>query len=195
MNSQSAPTALGRYEGAFASLWIAVLRHQLLSSSSSGSLDAYLINADARGLARFLHGKIEDDRFGDRNGLQCRQRADRTALESLRGSKASRARNEQLDDLRAIVGLFLRSGVMYPEEIGRWLRSRIAELNYARPYVLLGKGRFDQSQDCRRASSATSRGPKCSPPSLDDDDWNSCLRHPARKTRLMKPAGSGKVST
>jgi hypothetical protein len=42
---------------------------------------------------------------------------------------------ERLDDLRAIVTLLLQSGLLYPEEIGRWLRARNGDLGWARPSV------------------------------------------------------------
>lgn len=39
--------------------------------------------------------------------------------------------------LRPVVGLLANSGVLYPEEVGRWLQARIECLGWARPIILL----------------------------------------------------------
>jgi hypothetical protein len=104
---------------------------------------AALINADARALTRFLHRKI---RMTDAEIATVANVTNEQTIRRWRStaSKSTPRDNEYLDDLRAIVSLQLQSGVMYPEEIGRWLRSRVADLSHARPYVLLGQGKFEE---------------------------------------------------
>lgn len=58
-----------------------------------------------------------------------------------------RSRNPALlNDLVAIVQLLSGAGVLYPEEIGRFLRGRCADLSYAQPIVLLRRGRYLEVQ-------------------------------------------------
>jgi hypothetical protein len=61
-----------------------------------------------------------------------------------RAAKSEPRNRDQIDDLRAIVGLLLNSGYVYPEEVGRFLRERNADLNYARPLKVLARGGLDR---------------------------------------------------
>lgn len=104
-------------------------------------LEARLISSDTRDLARFLHNQIrmtdeEIARAADVRSQTVRRWRSTAATNSPRNT-------ERLDDLRAIVALLLQSGVVYPEEIGRWLRARNSDLGYGRPNVLIGQGKFD----------------------------------------------------
>jgi hypothetical protein len=49
-------------------------------------------------------------------------------------------RTEELDDLRAIIGVLLNSRLLYHDEVGRFLRSRNPDLGYRRPLALLAHG-------------------------------------------------------
>ena len=113
-----------------------------IAMGSVRALDARLVTSDTRDLTRFLHDKIRmsDDEIAAAAGVKSGQ-----SVRRWRSTAATNApRNvDRLDDLRAVVVLLLQSGVLYPEEIGRWLRARNADLGQARPTVLLGKGEFD----------------------------------------------------
>jgi hypothetical protein len=108
---------------------------------SMRELEARLISSDTRDLARFLHNQIRmtDDEIA---------KAANVRSQTVRRWRSTAATNtprntERLDDLRAVVALLLQAGVLYPEEISRWLRARNSDLGYARPNVLIGQGKFD----------------------------------------------------
>ena len=111
------------------------------TTNSLSVLESQLISSDSRDLVRFLHDKIHmtDDEIAAAAHVRSQTvRRWRSAMDT------SPPRNtERLDDLRSIVVLLLQSGVLRPEEIGRWLRARTSDLGYARPTVLIGKGEFD----------------------------------------------------
>ena len=101
--------------------------------------------ADQRDIVRALHDVI---------GLSDAEIAEASGVASVvtvrkwrsRAAKAEPRNREQIDDLRAIVGLLLNSGYVYPEEVGRFLRSRNADLNYRRPLSVLARGGFERTR-------------------------------------------------
>lgn len=109
--------------------------------ASARKLDAQLVTSETRDLAVFLHDKIRmtDDEIGLAAGVKSQ-----TVRRWRSTASAHAPRNsEGLDDVRAVVILLLQSGVLYPEEVGRWLRARNADLGHARPTVMLRAGKFD----------------------------------------------------
>jgi hypothetical protein len=116
-------------------------RAQARPLPSIRELEARLISSDTRDLARFLHNQI---RMSDEEIAKAANVRSQTVRRWRSTAATNSPRNtERLDDLRAIVALLLQSGVLYPEEIGRWLRARNSDLGYARPNVLIGQGKFD----------------------------------------------------
>lgn len=104
-------------------------------------LQARLVSSDTRDLARFLHNQI---RMTDEEIAKAANVRSQTVRRWRSTAATHTPRNtERLDDLRAIVALLLQSGVLYPEEIGRWLRARNSDLGWARPNILIGQGKFD----------------------------------------------------
>lgn len=63
-----------------------------------------------------------------------------TARRRLRALSGSAATAQRLPDLHAVIELLRNSKLLYPDEIGRFLKSRNRDLGYARPLVLLGRG-------------------------------------------------------
>jgi hypothetical protein len=125
------------------------------------ALDARLISSDTRDLARFLHDKI---RMTDAEIATAADVRSQTVRRWRSTAATSSPRNtERLDDLRAIVALLLQSGVLYAEEIGRWLRARSIDLGYARPYVLIGQGKFDAVRHAAEAHVARLEGRRLDP--------------------------------
>lgn len=59
----------------------------------------------------------------------------------------------------AIVGLLLESGLMFPDEVDRFLDSRNADLGYARPLVLLQRGHYQQVRCAAKLALARLSGP------------------------------------
>lgn len=102
-----------------------------------------LVTSDQRQIVRLLHDKIglSDEEIAEATGVghvvTVRKWRSRTAPGTPRNK-------EQIDDLRAIVGLLVNSGLISPEEIARFLRSRNPDLNYRRPLGLLARGEFER---------------------------------------------------
>lgn len=97
---------------------------------------------DEREVVRFLHDelKLTDSEIAQatavRNPATIRRWRSRAA--------AGRPRNkERIDDLRTIAAMLINSGLLYPEQIGRFLRGRNPDLDFRRPLALLGRGDFD----------------------------------------------------
>ena len=105
----------------------------------SGSVEPAMVTEDPRELVRFLHDEIK---LSDRELANALGGTHEVTIRRWRSKNATGApRDPQpLDDLRAIVALLLQSGVFYPEEIGRFLRSRNQDLAHRRPLDLLGSG-------------------------------------------------------
>jgi hypothetical protein len=110
---------------------------------SSMPMEPAMVTKDPRELVRFLHDEIKlSDRelakaVGGTHEVTIRRWRSKTAKGMPRDTEA-------LDNLRAIVALLLGSGVLYPEEIGRFLRSRNEDLAYRRPLDLLESGDDDE---------------------------------------------------
>jgi hypothetical protein len=98
-----------------------------------------MVTQDPRELVRFLHDEIK---LSDREVARALGGAHEVTIRRWRSKSASGMPRdtEQLDDVRAVVALLLRSGVLYPEEIGRFLRARNEDLGHQRPLDLLGTG-------------------------------------------------------
>jgi len=97
-----------------------------------------LVTSDPCALVRFAHDVIQ---------LTDRELAELTGTHevSVRRWRAPDATTvprctEQLDDLRAIIGVLLNSRLLYHDEVGRFLRSRNPDLGYRRPLALLAQG-------------------------------------------------------
>jgi hypothetical protein len=97
-----------------------------------------LVTSDPCALVRFAHDVIQ---------LTDRELAELTGAHevSVRRWRAPNATTvprctEQLDDLRAIIGVLLNSRLLYYDEVGRFLRSRNPDLGYRRPLALLAQG-------------------------------------------------------
>lgn len=107
---------------------------------------AVLVTGDPRELARFLHDTIE---LTDAEIAQVAGVAHEVTVRRWRSraSKSAPRSTEGLDDVRAIVSLLLDSKLVYPAEVGRFLRSRNSDLGYARPLALLGRGEFEKVRE------------------------------------------------
>jgi hypothetical protein len=94
---------------------------------------------DPRELVRFLH---DDVKLSDRELAKALGGTHEVTIRRWRSKSAPGVPRdtESLDDVRAVVALLLRSGVLYPEEIGRFLRARNEDLGHRRPLDLLGTG-------------------------------------------------------
>jgi hypothetical protein len=150
------------------------------------ALEARLVSSDTRELARFLHDKI---RITDEEIAK----AANVRSQSVRRWRSSAATNsprntEQLDDLRAIVALLLQSGVLYPEEIGRWLRARNSDLGFARPNILIGQGKFDLVRRAADLHVARLEGRVLDPEGSSTMDKASRQQH-QRKPQVGSPQG------
>lgn len=120
-----------------------------LRPTSPAPSEAILVTSDLRDVVRFLHDIIglSDNEISESTGGVHEVTVRRWRSKASGGSPR---RVDHIDDLRAIVGLLLNSRLLYPEEIGRFLRSRNPELDYSRPLTVLGEGgRFD---DVRRVA-------------------------------------------
>lgn len=62
-------------------------------------------------------------------------------------STGTASTTERLRGLRTIVELLWNSKLLYPDEVGRFLKARNSDLGYARPLVLLGRGEFERVRD------------------------------------------------
>jgi hypothetical protein len=104
-------------------------------------LEPTLVTSDPRDVVRFLHDVIEmtDADIAEAIGLQAEVTVRRWRSED--ASSAPR-RTDRVDNLRAIVGMLVNSRLLYPEEVGRFMRSRNEHLDYERPMTLLGQGEF-----------------------------------------------------
>lgn len=110
-----------------------------------------LVMSDPRDVVRALHDEV---------GLSDAEIAEATGVANVvtvrkwrsRAAKSEPRNREQVDDLRAIVGLLLNSGALDPEQVGHFLRSRNDDLNYRRPLRVLARGGFDR---VRRAAELT----------------------------------------
>ena len=105
-------------------------------------LEPAMVTQDPRELVRFLHDEIK---LSDRELAKALGGAHEVTIRRWRSKNTSGMPRdtESLDDVRAVVSLLLRSGVMYPEEIGRFLRARNEDLGHRRPLDLLGSGSED----------------------------------------------------
>jgi len=101
-----------------------------------------MVTQGPRELVRFLHDEIK---LSDRELAKALGGTHEVTIRRWRSKSASGMPRdtESLDDVRAVVALLLRSGVMYPEEIGRFLRARNEDLGHRRPLDLLGSGSED----------------------------------------------------
>jgi hypothetical protein len=117
-----------------------------IAPSDPRHVDATLVTGDPRELARYLHDTI---RLSDAEIAQVAGVAHDVTVRRWRSRASTSAprSTERLDDLRAIVGLLLNSGLLFPEEVGRFLRARNDDLGYARPLVLLGQGDFERVRE------------------------------------------------
>lgn len=71
------------------------------------------------------------------------------------GLKPRQVRRVEPERLRTVVGLLANSGVLYPDEVGAWLRSRRQELSWARRIVILRHRRQEQFDRVVQAAEAT----------------------------------------
>lgn len=62
------------------------------------------------------------------------------------GVRSRLLRKVDPERLRPVIGLLANSGVLYPEEVGCWLQSRVERLGWARPIVLLRRRDSDSLQ-------------------------------------------------
>lgn len=123
-------------------------RSSILRPTASRPL--MLVTSDQRDIVRLLHDVV---------GLTDAEIAEATGVAHVvtvrkwrsRSAKGEPRNTEQIDDLRAIVGLLLNSGLLEPEDVGRFLRSRNADLSYRRPLGVLAQRQFDR---VRQASEA-----------------------------------------
>ena len=104
------------------------------------------VTRDQREIVRLLHDviKLTDGEIAEATGVA--QGVTVRAWRS-RAAKSHPRNTTQIDDLRAIVGLLLNSGLLEPEEVGRFLRSRNANLNYRRPLSVLAQGQFERVRE------------------------------------------------
>jgi hypothetical protein len=112
-------------------------------------LEQTLVTRDQRQIVRFLHDVVK---LGDAEISEATGGVHEVTVRRWRGTTPAGAPRcvDRIDDLRAIVGLLLNSRLLYPEEVGRFLRSRNTTLGYSRPLTLLGQG--DQFNEVRRAA-------------------------------------------
>ena len=105
-------------------------------------LEPTLVTSDPRAVVRFLHDTIRmtDAEIAEAIGVQADVTVRRWRSEDSGGVPR---RTDRVDDLRAITGMLLNSRLLYPEEVGRFLRARNEHLGFRRPIALLGNGDFD----------------------------------------------------
>lgn len=120
-----------------------------LRPTSPAPHEAILVTSNLRDVVRFMHDVIglSDAEISTATGGVHEVTVRRWRSNASVGAPRSA---DRIDDLRAITGLLLNSRLLYPEEVGRFLRSRSSDLDYSRPLTLLGEGgRFD---DVRRVA-------------------------------------------
>ena len=113
-------------------------------------LERAMVTQDPRDLVRFLHDEVK---LSDRELAKALGGTHEVTIRRWRSKNtAGMPRDtESLDDVRAVVALLLRSGVLYPEEVGRFLRARNEDLGHRRPLDLLGS---DNEEDFYRVLEA-----------------------------------------
>lgn len=111
--------------------------------SGTEPLEPILVTSDPRAVVRFLHDVIQmtDAEIAEAIGVQADVTVRRWRSEDAAGAPR---RPDRVDDLRAIVGMLLNSRLLYPEEVGRFLRSRNEHLGYRRPLALLAREEFER---------------------------------------------------
>lgn len=97
-----------------------------------------LVTSDPCAFLRFAHDAIQltDREIAELTG------AHEVTVRRWRAPDATTIprRTEELDDLRAIIGVLLNSRLLFHDEVGRFLRSRNPDLGYRRPLALLAHG-------------------------------------------------------
>lgn len=104
-------------------------------------LEPLLVTSSPRAVVRFLHDVVlmTDSEIADAIGVQSDVTIRRWRSEDASGTPRH---PERIDDLRAIVGMLLNSRLVYPEEVGQFLRARNEHLGYRRPIDLLARCEF-----------------------------------------------------
>lgn len=166
-------------------------------SPAGDRLLASLMTCDPREFARFLHDTIRltDQEIAIATGMSSEVSVRRWRSPAV--GKLPR-NTEGLDDLRAIVGLLLSSGLLYPEEVGRFLRARNADLDYVKPLVLIGRGEFDAVREAAEMLLRRLRGIEIDPSPQDGEatsgnaDVIAGLEHALSLDELAAQSGPGR---
>lgn len=130
------------HHNGYANLTVPVGNEEALPASWPVPLQPTFVTSDPREIVRFLHDVVElsDAEIAEAIGVA----ADVTVRRWRAHDEAGTPRRTRgIDDLRAITGLLLNSRLLYPDEVGRFLRARNEHLGFRRPLAVLAEGDFD----------------------------------------------------